>query len=578
MQTQTGQAINARTFGATVFHGFTYGQPCFGAGSPPPVLNDYALVSTGTQWIDTGWFPTNRTFAIEVEFEQTEALQPDKGVIGSYNGQGLAVGGGTNYAGKLYSWTPVSRLSANAAAPVMTTRQTVLGDFNGTTNVKTMTINGFVSSAAYPDTLAQIQSGNNTLKLFCNGETGRADRRIIGRLYHCKIWSDDILVRDFVPVNFGSTRYSATPAPSHCMWDAVTQTYFQNAGTGVFSVLEIPPIGWTFSVDTRRNVIGDATFIIPFAAEAHTQNLAIDWGDGTQQTIAQGTAMTQALLTRTYATPGIYNITVTGSNNTIPTPNFYNNYRTVNNNNRKPTTIGTLPLCVTDTGVAQTSMLSCFRGCTGITVVGTPFANNPQVTNFSAVFYECSGLLATGNPFTGNLGCSNFSNSYRDCTSITATGTPFNNNAVVVNFSNCFNGCTGLTSPGLPFENNPLVTNFSGCFAGCTNLTTTGTPFVNNTSTTNFSTCYNGCTKAQIMPDVFGTAYSTRFNGVAGVVNFTNCFTRTTFTGVNGTAPSMHLFAFQQVPTKTQCFSGAGNNTTTCGAIYTTLQSNGWVT
>ena len=49
---------------------------------------------------------------------------------------------------------------------------------------------------------------------------------------------NDVLIRDLVPVPQGSAAYSSTPAPSNCMWDKVTQQYFENAGTGNFGIAD----------------------------------------------------------------------------------------------------------------------------------------------------------------------------------------------------------------------------------------------------------------------------------------------------------------------------------------------------
>lgn len=43
------------------------------------------------------------------------------------------------------------------------------------------------------------------------------------------------IVRHLVPVQQGSTEYSTTPAPSNCLWDKVTQAYFQNFGNGAIT-------------------------------------------------------------------------------------------------------------------------------------------------------------------------------------------------------------------------------------------------------------------------------------------------------------------------------------------------------
>ena len=57
------------------------------------------------------------------------------------------------------------------------------------------------------------------------------------KIAFCQVWSStDELVRDLVPVPQGSTQYSTIPAPSNCMWDNVTQQYFENRGTGEFGI------------------------------------------------------------------------------------------------------------------------------------------------------------------------------------------------------------------------------------------------------------------------------------------------------------------------------------------------------
>ena len=59
-----------------------------------------------------------------------------------------------------------------------------------------------------------------------------------GIMYSCQIYENDILVRDFVPVPQGSTAYSSTAAPSHCMWDLVGEQYYVNANSGSFDIVE----------------------------------------------------------------------------------------------------------------------------------------------------------------------------------------------------------------------------------------------------------------------------------------------------------------------------------------------------
>ena len=50
-------------------------------------------------------------------------------------------------------------------------------------------------------------------------------RMFTGKIYYCKIWDNEILVRDFIPVRAGETGY---------MYDKVSGELFGNVGTGEF--------------------------------------------------------------------------------------------------------------------------------------------------------------------------------------------------------------------------------------------------------------------------------------------------------------------------------------------------------
>jgi len=78
--------------------------------------------------------------------------------------------------------------------------------------------------------------GNSNITLFAVNTGGVISMHCSFKMKACKIYSNDTLVRDFVPVPAGSTRFSGFSAPSNCLWDKVTQAYFQNAGTGSFGI------------------------------------------------------------------------------------------------------------------------------------------------------------------------------------------------------------------------------------------------------------------------------------------------------------------------------------------------------
>jgi hypothetical protein len=73
-----------------------------------------------------------------------------------------------------------------------------------------------------------------SLYVFRNNNPSTASKR-----YSVKVWRDNILVADLIPVPAGNTTYSTTPAPSNCMFDLVRGQYFENQGTGNFDIEEL---------------------------------------------------------------------------------------------------------------------------------------------------------------------------------------------------------------------------------------------------------------------------------------------------------------------------------------------------
>ena len=71
-------------------------------------------------------------------------------------------------------------------------------------------------------------SSKHSMFLFGLNQNGTVEyRKFIGRLYYCKIYNGDTLVRDFVPVIDGSN--------IACLYDKVEKKCYYNVGTGTFS-------------------------------------------------------------------------------------------------------------------------------------------------------------------------------------------------------------------------------------------------------------------------------------------------------------------------------------------------------
>jgi hypothetical protein len=130
-----------------------------------------------------------------------------------------------------------------------------------------------------------------------------------------------------------------------------------------------------------------------------------------------------------------------------------------------------------------------------------------------------------------------------------------------------FSGCYNLTSiPDDLFRYNTSAWNFSYVFQNCSKITTIPADLFryNTTSNTpNFSYAFNGCVKAQLHNTIFCAAGEEGTRFLNKTVNFTSCFTRTSFSGIQGIAPDLWNYNFGTgTPTTTTCFSGAGNSLT----------------
>ena len=187
------------------------------------------IQSTGTQYIDTGVKQGNSdTYATELKYKFVE--NP------STSGGGASLCGtwrnGYSSWGQLYTMNDATSLWASnpntqVSGSVTTQRNTIYTDkfeinvINGSVtrirNNITYTSSGFVFSPAFPDNvfLFAYNDGNN--------RPGQLSNAV---LYSAKVWLNDTLVRDMIPV----LDNDGVP----CMFDKVTQQFFYNQGTGQF--------------------------------------------------------------------------------------------------------------------------------------------------------------------------------------------------------------------------------------------------------------------------------------------------------------------------------------------------------
>ncbi len=174
------------------------------------------LESTGTQYIDTGYIPNNLT-GIEIKIQNTK---------NDLSAENIFFGSGESAHSKsfeLYIWGGTLQFIYSGV-----TAQSLPG-------ANPFTVNWYGRNVQYAynnnDTYFVLSSNNNDFISpynMCLFADKRPTNVNIGfcRIYYCKIYDNNTLVRDFIPV----LDKDGTP----CMYDKVTEQFFYNQGTGQF--------------------------------------------------------------------------------------------------------------------------------------------------------------------------------------------------------------------------------------------------------------------------------------------------------------------------------------------------------
>lgn len=182
------------------------------------------LESTGTQYIDTGYSPNNNSKML-VDYQPTVAQT--KSYIGARNKAGTAgaisfsVTSGNNSTQMFASWGDIRNFDIGNMTTERVTAQ--IGQdgiyFNG--EKKTTPTAQTWSLTQRVLLFAMMQRSTSTdFAVVLQSEA---------KIYKCKIWESDVLVRDFIPCYRKSDNVAG-------MYDAVTGTFFTNSGTGEFTV------------------------------------------------------------------------------------------------------------------------------------------------------------------------------------------------------------------------------------------------------------------------------------------------------------------------------------------------------
>jgi hypothetical protein len=229
---------------------------------------------------------------------------------------------------------------------------------------------------------------------------------------------------------------------------------------------------------------------------------------------------------------------------------------------------GSIPTDFFRYNTACTSLASVFTSCSGLTgsIPTDLFRYNTLVSDLSALFQNCSGLTGSipTDLFRYNTACTTLAYIFSGCSGLTGSIPVdlFRYNTLSTSFSQAFKGCSSLTGaiPAGLFDYNTLVTSFYQTFYNCTGLSDSPAGLLrNNTANLNFLETFSGCTSLKLNRNIFYSdgEEATRFLNKS--VNFTSCFSRTSYLGILGEAPELWNCSFGTgTPTKTNCFTGSG--------------------
>jgi len=261
-------------------------------------------------------------------------------------------------------------------------------------------------------------------------------------------------------------------------------------------------------------------------------NCTVNWGDGTPDSTV--TAYNDPDRIHTYTLDGTYDVTITGE---CPSWAF-----SLAGDRLKIVAVVNWGDAGDFGGFGY--LTEGFYGCSNLTSLGTgKIQAKAGLVSLYRAFRLCkfstipSGLLDN----CVNLSVSSCSETFAENTSLTTVPTDL------------FRYCTLISSYGFRYT-----------FLSCTQLATVpANLFKYNTLCDSFDFCFYGCNKLQFNANIFyaNGEQGTRFLNKS--VSFLDCFYRTSFTGVQGTAPDLWNCSFGTGQTSPErCFSGAGNSLT----------------
>ena len=316
------------------------------------------------------------------------------------------------------------------------------------------------------------------------------------------------------------------------------------------------PACWPVITDVATEVqflfcdLGDASCSIrtTFTRTSGSQNIVIDWGDGTTNTVttifSTNTAHTYTVGAGTpcpslgYTTFKIRvyftgtGVSVLNNCNIMPI--------LINNNIASPQSCAVLEAYYGDSTQTTTANFNSSGQSSGSLgqYKNLQYVKLPATVSWGswgAMFYQCSSLIKVVMP-TSNSAMTSLSTTFYECFSLLEVTFPSNSTGITT-LAQTFQGCNNLRSVTFPTTMNSC-TGIDSCFSNCYNLRSITLPSINSVSA--MSSTFSFCEQLEWVK-------FTSMPTVVGAINMSSCFNscsnlQNVYFPATGTAGSIYNF------------------------------------
>lgn len=229
------------------------------------------IESTGTQYIDTGYIPDNiNGYKIECEVCPTE-LSNRYCILSGYNAtNSISLEITQQNTARAYFYYESASSLNKIFGTITSNKNTLIIEYlNGRF---TRTVNGETSS----ETINLLGTANESMYMFVDRQLRYSTFYKPLKMYKCKLYNNNYLIRDFVPCYRKSDNEVG-------LYDLVSNTFFTNSGTGTFNKgadtptpdipIEIESVG---DLITDTNDVNYGKYKVPVIVGNITTNIYLD--------------------------------------------------------------------------------------------------------------------------------------------------------------------------------------------------------------------------------------------------------------------------------------------------------------